>query len=159
MLNIKPFRQKTGHCGPACLKMVLGYYGIKKTEKELAKLSGWTPEKGVSAESLAKVAKKFGLKTVIKDFAGISDLKKYILQKKTPVIVDWFSEDDGHYSVAVDIDKENIYLEDPGWGRLIAMRVETFKRVWFDFSGEYIKTPKDLILRLMLVVTPLKERS
>ena len=38
MLKIKPF-QETLHadmCGPASLKIVLDYYGVSKTEKELA---------------------------------------------------------------------------------------------------------------------------
>lgn len=152
MLQVKPFRQKSGFCGPASLKMVLDYYGIKKSEKELVKLSGWTSELGVSAENLAKVAKKFGLKAVIKDFATIGDLRKYILQKKMPVIVDWFSTDEGHYSVAVDIDKENIYLEDPEWGRLIAMRADTFKRVWFDFPGDFIKSKNEIVVRRMIIL-------
>jgi len=36
MLKVKPFRQTVGYCGPATLKMVLDYWGVNKTEKELA---------------------------------------------------------------------------------------------------------------------------
>ena len=39
MLNVKPYREKPEYCGPASLKMVLGYYGIEKTEDELANLA------------------------------------------------------------------------------------------------------------------------
>ena len=43
LLKVKSFQEKLGvsYCGPASLKMVLEYYGIEKTEKELARLSGW----------------------------------------------------------------------------------------------------------------------
>ena len=33
MLNVDPFRQKPGYCGPASLKIVLGYLGVKITKK------------------------------------------------------------------------------------------------------------------------------
>ncbi len=55
MLPIKPFLQTSGLCGPACLKIALEYFGVKKTEK--------------------------------------------YIDKKIPVIVDWFSRNDRHYSV------------------------------------------------------------
>ena len=35
MLNITPFRQKPGFCGPASLKMVLDFWGVKITEKKI----------------------------------------------------------------------------------------------------------------------------
>jgi len=41
-IKIQPFQEKLnmGYCGPASLKMVLDYYGIEKTEDELASLMG-----------------------------------------------------------------------------------------------------------------------
>ena len=41
LLAVKPFQEtlNVGYCGPAILKMVLQYYGIDKSEKELAKLA------------------------------------------------------------------------------------------------------------------------
>jgi len=54
MLKVKPFKQTTGFCGPVSLRMVLDYFGIKKSEKELAKLSDCSKSKGVAAEGLLK---------------------------------------------------------------------------------------------------------
>lgn len=43
MLPIKPLKkEKDYYCGPACLKMVFDYYGVIKTQKEWARLSGTT---------------------------------------------------------------------------------------------------------------------
>lgn len=152
MLNVKPFRQSPAYCGPACLKMVLEYYGIKKNEKELAKLSGATPQEGIDAKGLVKAAKALGFKAFFKDFSEIKDIRSYVLEKKIPVIVDWFSADDGHYSVTVDIDKDNIYLQDPELGAIRKMDLETFKRVWFDFSGNFLKSKDQIVIRRMIVV-------
>lgn len=152
MLEVKPFRQKPGYCGPACLKMVAYFYGIKKREKALVKLCGCTPSKGISAEGLVKVAKEIGLEGFVQDFSEIKDLEHYVHKKNIPVIVDWFSDDEGHYSVVVDIDKENIYLQDPSLGYLRAMKIKKFKRVWFDFPGDFLKSKDDMILRRMVVI-------
>ena len=152
MLNIKPFMQKSGYCGPASLKMILNFYGLNKTEKELAKLTGASKSKGVGAEGILKAAKKLGFKGFYKDFSSFDDIKKYVINKKIPVIVDWFSKDEGHYSVVVNIGKENIYMQDPELGFIRAMKLSRFKRVWFDFPGPFLKLKNDIKIRRMIVI-------
>ncbi len=152
MLKVKSFKQTTGFCGPVSLRIVLDYFGIKKSEKELAKLSGCSKSKGVEAEGLLKAVKKFGLKGFIKDFSEISDIRKYVKNKKIPVIVDWFSQDEGHYSVVADIDNGNIYLQDPELGRVQKLNIDKFKRIWFDFPGSFLKSKNDIIIRRLIVI-------
>ena len=152
MLKVKPFKQKTGFCGPASLKMVLDYFGVKKSEGNLAKLTGCTITKGVEAKNLLKVAKKSGFNGSIKDFSEIEDIKKYVQKKKIPVIVDWFSKDEGHYSVVVGIEKKNIYLHDPELGRMRKIDIETFKRVWFDFPGRFLRSKNEIIIRRIIAI-------
>lgn len=152
MLDVKPYRQKPELCGPASLKMVLDFFGIEKSENELAKMCGYKTSKGVALEGLLKATKGLGLKTFYKDFAKIKDLKSYVIDRKIPVIVDWFSTDDGHYSVVVDIDDKNIYMQDPELGGLKIMDLETFKRVWFDFTGNFLKSKDQLIIRRLIVI-------
>ncbi|QQS39391.1 C39 family peptidase [Candidatus Woesebacteria bacterium] len=152
MLKVKPFKQETGYCGPASLKIVLDYYGIEVTEKELVDSTDCSVQMGVEAGRLLEAALEYGLEGYIKDFADLTDIKNQVVDKLRPVIVDWFSEDDGHYSVVVDIDDENIYLLDPEMGHVRAMRHTKFYRVWFDFPGDYIKAKDDLTIRRMIVV-------
>ena len=152
MLNVKPYRQKPELCGPASLKMVLDFFGIKKEEEELAKMSGYESSKGTKAEEIIKAAKELGFKAFHKDFSEIKDLREYTINKKIPVIVDWFSTDDGHYSVVVGIDDKNIYMQDPELGNLRTIDVETFKRVWFDFEGNFLESKNQIIIRRMIVV-------
>ena len=135
------------------LKMVLGYYGIDRTESELGMLCGGSKESGISGEMIINVARNFGFRTELKDLASISEIKDY-LRLGIPVIVDWFYDDDGHYSVVVNVDEENIYLQDPSLGHLKAMRLKVFERVWFDFLGSRMETKEDLILRRLIVIAP-----
>ena len=132
--------------------MVLDFYGVSKTEKDLVKLSGATRERGIEAPALLQVAKKFGFKGFIKDYAAFKDIKKY-LKRNVPVIVDWFSVDDGHYSVVVGMDKKFIYLNDPELGKVRKLELKVFKRVWFDFKGDFLKSSRDFIIRRMMVIT------
>jgi len=159
MIKLKPFRQTPGFCGPASLKMVLDYYGISVSEKELAKLAGYSEKKGTSIEGLMKAAGHFGLHSFVKSNSSLEDLE-FFIKKKIPVIVDWFFEDDGHYSVVVDINKKEVVLMDPVLRKvLIFVRrrrfpPEVFFRIWFDFPGNFIKKKSDLSLRNMIVITP-----
>lgn len=162
-LSIKPFQETLykGYCGPAVLKMVLRFYGIEKFEQELAKLAGTTKNGGTDDKALVAVFKKFGLKSKIKNNADFSDIQK-CLNKNIPVIVDWFTRGrkdypdsavaDGHYSIVVGLDKKFIYLQDPEIGKIRKLARDDFLRVWFDYRGEFLKSPKQMIIRQFIAV-------
>ena len=161
-LDIKPF-QETLHadmCGPASLKILLSYYGLEKTEKELAALTQVVPGIGVDDKSIALVAKSLGFTVEIKSESSFEDIEEY-LKKGIPVIVDWFTRGrsdysdsevaDGHYSVVIGLDDEYIYLQDPEIGVLRKIERGDFMKVWFDFSGEFLK-PNELIIRQLIAI-------
>ncbi len=50
-------------CGPASLKIVLNYYGVDKSEEELAKLMNAT-EAGTDDMSIAHATESLGFKAV-----------------------------------------------------------------------------------------------
>lgn len=161
LLSVKPFRETANMCGPASLKMVFDYYGTEKSEAELAEMCGTTIELGTSAESLKRVAEQLGFKAEIKDHSTFEDIQHW-LDKKVPVIVDWFTRGradyddsdiaDGHYSVVVGLDNEFIYLQDPEIGKLRKVERNDFMKVWFDFTGEYIK-PDELVVRQLIAIS------
>lgn len=155
MLPVKPYQQTADFCGVASLKMVLDYFGCQKSEAELIKLSSATAKKGTSAEGIKKAAQELGFRFKIKDGADFADIK-HCLTKKVPPIVDWFStfgEAEGHYSVVVGLDKNFIYLQDPEIAGIRKIKRVDFKRVWFDFEGDFIKNKNDLILRRFLLIS------
>ena len=152
MLDIKFFRQSMGACGPTSLRMVFDYYGLAMTEEEIIKLTNCDPEKGIEAEAIIKVGMDLGFTAFMENDATLNDLREYVLNKKIPVIIDWFSHDDGHYSVVVNIDNEYIYLRDPEQKEINKIDLVTFERVWFDFPGDIMKTKDDLILRRFIAI-------
>ena len=165
LLKLESFQETlhAGMCGPASLKIVLDYYGVDKSEQELAMLTN-TTEIGTNAENIVHAAESLGFKTVIKNESSLSDIEEW-MEKKVPVIVNWFTRGrvdysdsevaDGHYSVVAGLDAEHIYLQDPEIGELRTLKREDFMKVWFDFSGEYIQ-PDELIVRQLIVVYPEK---
>lgn len=162
MLNVKPFQETlhAGMCGPASLKIVLDYYGLVKNEQELAELTGTTRDLGTDDKGIARAAESLGFKVLIKNESNLSNIEEW-LNKGVPVIVDWFTrgrEDyppsemaDGHYSVVVGLDDNLIYLQDPETGGLREISRDDFVKVWFDFSGEYIKAD-ELIVRQLIAI-------
>jgi predicted double-glycine peptidase len=160
-LDVKSF-QETLHadmCGPASLKIVLDYYGINKTEEELAKLTE-KDDIGIDDKKLSKAAKSFGFSVVVKEESDFSDVDNW-LKKGVPIIVNWFTcgrsdyssseVADGHYSVVIGLDDEYIYLQDPEIGKIRKIRREDFLKVWFDFKGDFPK-PEELIVCQLIAI-------
>jgi len=162
MLEIKPFQEtlNAGMCGPASLKIVLGYYGIEKSERELVEMCGHDSELGVDDEGIKKVAKNLGFSVEIKNESSFEDIEEW-LDKKIPVIVNWFTRGrqdysdsevaDGHYSVVTGLNEDYIYIQDPEIGKIRKIKKDDFMKVWFDFKGEYIK-PDELIIRQIIAI-------
>ena len=162
MLKLKPFQEtlNASMCGPASLKIVLDYYGLEKSEKELARLCQHDKNLGVDDEKIKKAAESLGFKVKIENNSNFNDIEKW-LDKKVPVIVNWFTKGrqdyselevaDGHYSVVAGIDEKYIYLQDPEIGKIRKLKRDDFMRVWFDFKGEYLK-PEELIIRQIIAI-------
>jgi len=162
MIKLKSFQETLhkGLCRPACLKIVLEYYGIRKTEKELVKLTECKQDLGIDDKEIARVAKSFGFKAEIKNNCSFDDIEKF-LDLNIPVIVDWFSRGrcdyidsevaDGHYSVVSGLDDKFIFLQDPEIGKIRKLNRDDFMSVWFDFRGKYIKE-NELIIRQIIVI-------
>lgn len=162
MLKVKPF-QETPHksyCGPASLKILLSYYGIEKTEKELARLCKTKNDLGTNDKGIKEAAEYLGFKVIIKNNSSFKDMEAW-LKKDIPVIVNWFTRGradytdsdvaDGHYSVVSGLDDKFIYLQDPEIGKIRKLEREDFMKVWFDFKGKYIK-PSELVVRQIIAI-------
>jgi len=153
MIKLKPYRQKPGFCGPCSMKMVLELYGVKKSEDEFGRMTHCSPVVGTPGPNIVAAAKKLGFKAFLKDGASVSDIRKWT-EKGIPVIVDWFSIDEGHYSVAVGVTKKSIYLMDPEFARVRRFPIAKFEELWFDFTPVRKRTRASLVLRRLIVVHP-----
>lgn len=163
LLPVKPFQEtlRASMCGPASLKMVLAYYGLEHTEEELAKLANTDPDLGTTDEGIKKAAESLGFVAEIKNNSTFEDIQTW-LNKKVPVIVNWFTRGridypesdvpDGHLSVVVGLDDDYIYLQDPEIGKLRKITRNDFMKVWFDFTGAYINSWDEMIIRQLIVI-------
>lgn len=162
MLSLKPFQETlhSGMCSPASLKIVLEYYGVEKTEQELAKLCGVKDDLGTNDQGLKNAAEQLGFTVEVKNESTFDDIGQW-LDKNVPVIVNWFTRGrtdysdsdvaDGHYSVVSGLDDDFIFLQDPEIGSMRKLAREDFMAVWFDFTGKYIK-PDELVIRQVISV-------
>jgi predicted double-glycine peptidase len=163
MLDVKPFQETLngGYCGPASLKILLSYYGVDKDEQELYKICKTTPDLGTYDKSLKEAAESIGFKVEIQNNSSFDDIQMW-LEKGVPVIVDWFTRGrtnytdsdvaDGHYSVVMGLDDENIYLQDPETGGMRTIEGDDFMRVWFDFTGNIINSWDEMIIRQLIAI-------
>ena len=143
--------------------MVLAYYGVEKSEAGLAKLCGTDPNLGTDDSGIKRAAEILGFNVEINNNSTFEDIQKW-LDKKAPVIVNWFTRGridydiaevpDGHLSVVVGLDNENIYMQDPEIGELRKINRDDFMKVWFDFKSKYISSWDDLIIRQLIAIYP-----
>ena len=153
MLNVPIFRQTDdSRCGPACIKMVLSYYGLEVTEDEVCERCNWTYELGCTDIQMKAAIESYGFKCHVKEDTTLEDLE-YLVSIGVPVIVNWFSTDCGHSSIVVDIDEQGVYLLDPEIGDVRSFPRDVFLRVWLDWREDpYLQRCEDLILRQSLVL-------
>lgn len=151
ILKVPILRQTPSYCGPSSLRMVLAYSGVNASEKEIAKASGARKKIGTSAKGLVKAAKRYGFSARVKDNAKISDIQD-CLSKGIPPIVNWFSTDEGHYSVVTRVERRHIFLNDPEKARKRKIGLRTFENCWFDFDSRKKMGKQSLIVRRMIIV-------
>lgn len=167
LLPLPPFQEtlNAGACAPATLKMLLMHFnlpGQEKADMELAPDLGHDPQLGVSNDMFVAALPKYGLKAEVIEQASFDDIGLY-LNKKMPVVVDWFSPGrndksdsdmgDGHYSIVIGLTDSHIYLQDPETGTTREIKRKDFYRVWFDFKHEHITTWDDMVIRWMAAIS------
>ena len=108
-------------CGPACLKMVAGFYKMNFTLESLRKRCFITRE-GVSFLGLSEAADSLGFRTI-----GVKVPFDLLVENvPLPCIVHWRQK---HFIVVYKIKNEKIWAADPGIG-LIKFSREEFVRNW-----------------------------
>jgi len=108
-------------CGPACLKMVAGFYKMNFSLESLRKRCFITRE-GVSFLGLSEAADSLGFRTI-----GVKVPFDLLVENvPLPCIVHWRQK---HFIVIYKIKNEKIWAADPGIG-LIKFSREEFVRNW-----------------------------
>lgn len=151
ILRVPSVDQTPGFCGPSALRAVLAFFGVLKSEDELAALAGSDRDEGTPVEGMLAAARALGFDAWAKDDASLDELQK-LVQSGVPVIVDWFSSTEGHYSPVIGIDDATVRLQDPEIAQPREMPRHDFDNVWFDFEGD--APDGRLVKRRIIVVQP-----
>jgi len=160
MIELTGFKQSDdSRCGVAAVKTILYYYGIDKTEDEIAKKCNHTYELGCTNTDMSDALIHYGIGSKIISKSSIDDLE-YWTRHKIPVIVDIFignleTTATGHAVVVIGVDKKYVHVFDPYSGKTLSIQRNDFNAMWFDWENtEFIQSNTDMIIRLMIVPYP-----
>lgn len=139
-LNIPNFRQENEtHCGVACVRMVLSFYGFEVSEFELAEAceTGWL---GNTCGELVQGVVKYGFEA--EELENISrDYLFSLIEKNSPLIVLLDPavlyggiEGFGHFVVVTGCEGNTIWYNDPDLDGNLMKDVDEFFRAWEPFS-------------------------
>ena len=157
-MKIKPIKQKDdSDCGPTSIQMILNYFKVPYTFKEIAKVSGYKKKGGLYNKDLVNAIEKFGLSVQEKANSTWADIGRFNKPDKV-VIVSWMMKGYiGHFSVVEKVNKDSIQLADPDTGKITKMKKVIFLRLWMDYEkGWYPVKNTDIQLRWMCVVSKKK---
>ncbi|HUX95538.1 MAG TPA: peptidase domain-containing ABC transporter [Bacteroidales bacterium] len=128
-------------CGPACLKMIAGYYKVNHSLESLRKRCFITKE-GVSFLGLSEAADSLGFRTI-----GVKITFELLSENvPLPCIVHWRQK---HFVVIYKIKKDKIWVADPGIG-LVKYKRDEFIKNW----ATTIKNDEPVGLVLIVEPTP-----
>ena len=161
MIKLRPVTHQYAYCGPACLQMVLEYFGIRETQKKLGEIAGTTRVSGTPHKGMIQTLRQYGFNAqATHTKATFEDVDMFVNKKNLPVIVNWYSifnpPASGHYSVVVGINKKTITLMDPEIRTTRVLTLDEFNKLWFDFDEdlEFRDPPLRTVFRWMLVAIP-----
>ena len=160
-MKIYPIKQHDDSaCGPTAIEMVLKYFNISHSFKEISIISGYKKKGGLSNQELVHTLKKFDLDIREKSGARWSDLLNQNTKKKL-IIVSWMLNGYiGHFSVVDSVGKHYIKLADPYSGTIRKMEKIMFMRLWMDYDDMWYPSKNtDIQLRWMCIVSKGKQKK
>ncbi len=146
----------TTDCGPACLAMVLGYYGHQVSINDLFAASGVEPGRYIGFGQLQAIARDYDLTLKYGANHSLNDLKRWIDEGKPAIalvkysywsqIEPGVSTQDGfsgpHFVLVVGYGNGNIYINDPNYWP--PRRQEGHKKAWsevlFNLAWSNVRT-------------------
>jgi tetratricopeptide (TPR) repeat protein len=156
--------QTFNNCGPANLSMILSYYGISKTQKELGQQlrpyqhpKGDNDDKTVFPQEFVMAVEGFGLKSLHRPNGSIQLIKLFIANK-VPVVVKTLlkkTEDSAHFRVVRGFDEEKqiIIVDDSYFGPNRKISYFDFLLMWQPFGYVYMpvyRADKEAVVEAIL---------
>lgn len=141
-LDVPYYRQHRDYtCGPACLRMVLAYYGHETDEVSLTMLCG-TNVFGTGLSDLTNAARQLGFRAEYTHCESLADLTDALARSIPPIaMVDAAKlyhvgeiTPLGHLVVVIGASVSEIVYHDPLIDRELRVTTEIFLRAWEVFA-------------------------
>ena len=143
-LRVPHFQQTTSYtCIPACIRMVLAYYGKQHSEQDLAFAFQTVPLVGTLPENVIPVLEEWGHNIRWFERGSIEQLTK-LLAQNFPVILFVRAADlpqkgtSLHALVLVQMDSRSVVLLDPTQKKELRLSIKRFIHIWTNFGNEGI---------------------
>lgn len=146
-------------CGPACLKMVLSYFGQEIPFKKISETSKYQENDGLENNELVELLGSFGLTTDVRSGLSWGEFSRLNI-KENMIIVSWMKDGYlGHFSIVDEVAKDSITIIDPEDPKPVKMTRVKFLRLWLDYYKDvwYPQKNSDIQLRWMVVVSKNKK--
>lgn len=144
-------------CGPACLAMVLGFYGKEASINEVFAATGVSPGRYVGFSQMQRVARDYNVAFDYGANHTLADLKRWIDEGKPAIALVkysyWSQIEPGlstqdtfsgpHFVVVVGYGDGNIYVNDPDyWSpRREEGKAKAWTEVLFNLAWSNVRTP------------------
>jgi len=144
-------------CGPACLAMVLGYFGTEASINELLDATGVSPGRYVGFSQMQRVAGVYDITFKYGADYTLADLKRWIDEGKPAIALVkysyWSQIEPGvstqdtfsgpHFVVVVGYGNGNIYVNDPDYWppRREEGQAKALTEVLFNLAWSNVRTP------------------
>lgn len=142
-LQQMPFAyQSFNNCGPQSIASVLGYYGVKATQNEVAAATKAQPRGYMTADAIGRYVAPFGLEA--RRFkGGQREHVRALLRLGVPVIVlQWLKPDSTvpHFRVVTGYDDRtgHFLVLDPYYGPAVVIPYPVFESLWQSNHAEFI---------------------
>jgi len=134
--------QTWNNCGPAALSIGLSYFGVERTQAEIAaELKPEVADKNVSLSELLQYADDAGVAARAR-VSGTVDLLRQLVNSGIPVLTEgWLQvgEDIGHYRIVrgYDLEAGQLLTQDSYHGPNLWLATEDFEAMWQPFFFAY----------------------
>lgn len=156
--------QTFNNCGPATLSMILSWYGVQKSQKELGEAmrpyqhpGGDNDDKTIFPEEFAEWAQKSGFNSIHRVNGTIELLKLFVANDIPVVVKTWLrvGEDIGHFRIVRGFDeKQRVIIQDDSYhGPNKRISYFEFLSMWQPFNYGYIvifpEEKQELVLAIL----------
>ncbi len=137
ILDVPRVKQLPNHCGPACLEMVLRYFGYDINQKQIAEYWVYEPviEGGISFEEITPYVENYGFVSILDKNMTLEKVINSI-NEELPVIARINDNSSTHHVVVIRGYEKNwnqpsiLWINDPGELSEKRILYENFTRRW-----------------------------